>query len=59
MLYSADGRVAVQVSDSVDGVVCLGDYRRVLHTNRAVTTDGGERLIVTAYCSQTLVNLVA
>ena len=49
----------MQVSDSVDGVVCLGDYRRVLHTNRAVTTDGGERLIVTAYCSQTLVNLVA
>ena len=59
VLCSADGGVAVQVSDSVDGVVFVGDYRRVLHSNRAVTTSDGERLIVTAYCSQTLVDLVA
>ena len=58
VLCSTDGAVAMQVHDSAHGVVCLGDYRRVLHSNRAVTTSGGERLIVTAYCSQTLVDLV-
>ena len=50
--------MVVQVHDSADGVVTLGDYRRVLHANRAVEA-GCERLIVTAYCSQSLVDLVA
>lgn len=59
VLCSEDGKVAVQIYDSVHGVVCLGDYRRCLHSNRAVRCKDGQRFIVTAYCSQTLVDLVA
>ena len=47
----------VQVRDVAGGVCYWGDYRRVLHANRAVYGEGA-RLIVTAYCSKTLVDLV-
>ena len=58
VLCGMDMQVAVQVRDRATGVVTLGDYRRVLHANRAVHGNG-ERLIVTAYCSQALVNRVS
>ena len=58
VLASRDLLVGVQVRDSVHGVVTLGDYRRILHANRAVEGKGS-RLIMTAYCSQTLVDRVA
>ena len=57
VLCSSDCKVAVQVRDSKEGVVTLGDYRRVLHANRAVNGNG-ERFIVTAYCSKSLVEMV-
>ena len=57
VLCSSDYTVGVQVRDSAGGVVTLGDYRRALHANRAVE-EGSERLIVTAYCSRTLVERV-
>lgn len=44
------------VRDCAEGVVLLGDYRRVLHANAATAT--GRRLIVTAYCGKSLVDLV-
>ena len=47
---------AVVVRDCVEGTVLLGDYRRVLHANAA--TSKGRRLIVTAYCGKSLVELV-
>ena len=56
MLCDNELRCAVQIRTLEEGVVTIGDYRRVLHANRAC--GDGERLIVTAYCSQTLVDLV-
>ena len=44
------------MSDCAEGLVLLGDYRRVLHANAA--TSKGRRLIVTAYCGKSLVDLV-
>jgi len=58
VLCDTDLAVAVQVRDTQGGVVTLGDYRRCLHANRAVH-GSGERLILTAYCSRTLVDLCA
>ena len=51
ILCDSEFNVAVQVRDAAGGVVTRGDYRRVLHSNRAVEA-GGERLTLTAYCSQ-------
>ena len=59
VLVDRDFGAAVQVRDrALTGVVTLGDYRRVLHANRAVGEGEGERFIMTAYCSMTLVDLV-
>ena len=60
VLCSSDFAVAVQVCDHRDGLVTLGDYRRVLHGNRGVTgaaDERHERLIITAYCAQSVVDL--
>ena len=56
VICGMDGLECVVVRDSPAGVVYVGDYRRVLHANAA--TRGGRRLIVTAYCSESLVDLV-
>ena len=56
-IFSQDYSCAVVVRDCGEGVVLLGDYRRVLHANSA--TRSGHRLIVTAYVGQSLVDLVA
>ena len=58
VLVDGEFGAAVQVRDLATGVVTLGDYRRVLHANRAVEGGEGERFIMTAYCSRTLVDLV-
>ena len=55
-IFSLDYGQAVVVRDCGDGVVLLGDYRRVLHANAA--TQSGRRLIVTAYCGRSIVDLV-
>lgn len=47
----------VIVGDCAEGVVFLGDYRRVLHSNAA--RRGGRRFVVTAYCSKSLKELAA
>ena len=57
ILCGTESEQAVVVGDCPDGVVFLGDYRRVLHSNAA--RRGGSRLVVTAYCANSLVKLVA
>ena len=56
MIYGADSADCIVVQDSPDGVASMGDYRRVRHANLA--TSAGDRLIITCYCSQSLVSLV-
>ena len=56
-IFSLDYGRAIVVQDCGEGVVLLGDYRRVLHANSA--TRAGRRLIVTAYVGQSLVDKVA
>ena len=55
-IYSLDYTKCVVVRDCPQGVVFLGDYRRVLHSNAA--TASGRRFIVTAYCGKSLVDMV-
>jgi hypothetical protein len=57
LICGMDLEAAVVVQDHGSGVVIVGDYRRVLHTNEA--TRAGRRFIMTAYCSASLVKLVA
>ena len=56
VITSLDYSSAVVVSTSSEGVWILGDYRRVLHANAA--TRAGRRFVLTAYCSQALVDRV-
>ena len=57
MLCCNELEQAVVVGDCPEGVVFLGDYRRVLHSNAARRS--GRRFVVTAYCSKSLKELVA
>ena len=45
---------AVVIKDSKGGVVIIGDYRVIVHANLAVLK--GHRMIVSAYCSQGVVD---
>lgn len=54
-IYALDQSRCLIVRDCAEGVVLLGDYRRVLHANAA--TSKGRRLIVTAYCAKPIVDL--
>jgi hypothetical protein len=56
LIVGQDFASAVLVRDNTAGTVFLGDYRRVLHSNGA--TVAGRRLIVTCYCSNSLVKRV-
>ena len=57
VLCGSDDGTTVIVLDNPNGVICIGDYRRVLHAN-AATRGNGRRFILTAYCSKSLVDLV-
>ena len=55
-MFSTDRRNAIVVPDTAHGHTVIGDYRRIVHGNMAVTR--GVRLIMTAYTSQSIVDLV-
>ena len=57
VLCGSDDGTTVIVLDNPNGVIYMGDYRRVLHAN-AATRGNGRRFILTAYCSKSLVDLV-
>ena len=56
IICGLDDEAAVLVHDSPVGVITIGDYRRVLHSNFA--TRCGRRFILTAYCSTELLKRV-